>query len=95
MWTIFLRLVHHLIALGEFMRYLLILFPSRILAIDLLKKSTASAIQEDSKALKKLPNHLGILLVEDDFSFPDLANMIVWSVTMGITYISIYDINGE
>ncbi|GFO28293.1 dehydrodolichyl diphosphate synthase complex subunit nus1 [Plakobranchus ocellatus] len=56
---------------------------------------TAPTIQEDSKLLKKIPAHVGIVIVEDEFSFKDLANIIVWSVALGISYISVYDINGE
>ncbi|XP_059153994.1 dehydrodolichyl diphosphate synthase complex subunit nus1-like [Physella acuta] len=95
MKTILLRLIHYLISLGEFLRYLILFLPAQ--TISVYKKSSASIanIQSDSKKLKKLPAHLGFLVVEDEFSFKDLANMIVWSVALGISYISVYDINGE
>ncbi|CAL1527174.1 unnamed protein product [Lymnaea stagnalis] len=92
MKTILLRLIHYLISLGEFLRYLILFLPTQTLSFS--KKSPFS-IQTDSKNLKKLPAHIGLLVVEDEFSFRDLANMIVWSVALGISYISVYDINGE
>ncbi|GFS03477.1 nuclear undecaprenyl pyrophosphate synthase 1 homolog [Elysia marginata] len=58
-------------------------------------RTTASIIHEDSKLLKKKPAHMGILVAEDEFSLKDLANLIVWSVALDISYISVYDINGE
>ncbi|KAH9505559.1 ditrans,polycis-polyprenyl diphosphate synthase [Bulinus truncatus] len=58
-------------------------------------KKSPSTIQTDSKSLKKLPVHVGFLVAEDEFSFRDLANLIVWSVALGISYITVYDINGE
>ncbi|KAI8791911.1 dehydrodolichyl diphosphate syntase complex subunit nus1 [Biomphalaria glabrata] len=63
--------------------------------ISFSKKSVTYKIQSDSKSLKKLPTHVGFVVVEDEFSFRDLANLIVWSVSLGISYITIYDINGE
>lgn len=97
MKTILLRLIHYLISLGEFLRYLILFLPAQTSLISVYKKSAASIvnIQSDSKKLKKLPAHLGFLVVEDEFSFQDLANMIVWSVALGISYISVYDINGK
>ncbi|XP_005103331.1 dehydrodolichyl diphosphate synthase complex subunit nus1 [Aplysia californica] len=95
MRTILLRLVHYLIALGEFLRYLVLFAPSQAFVFARKSAQTPLSIQSDSKSLKKLPSHVGLLVAEDDFSFKDLANMIVWSVSLGISYLTIYDINGE
>ena len=51
-------------------------------------------VQKDFENLKRVPVHLGIVLVEDDVSFKDIANMIIWCMLMGTTYISIYDRSG-
>ena len=51
-------------------------------------------VQADSGYLKRLPVHLGIVVVEDDVSFKDISNMVIWCMLMGITYISIYDRSG-
>ena len=48
----------------------------------------------DSQQLKRVPMHIGIVLVEDDVSFKDLANLIIWCMLTGISYISIYDRSG-
>ena len=87
-----LLLIHYVIALGEFAFGILKFFPQydSIFA----KKHLASVVEADAKKLRKLPLHVGLVVVENDFSFKDLANMIVWSVTMGISYVSIYDMNG-
>ncbi|KAL5010665.1 hypothetical protein ScPMuIL_012970 [Solemya velum] len=52
-------------------------------------------IQADARNLKRLPLHIGLLVLESDFSYRDLANIIVWSITMGVSHISVYDSNGE
>ncbi|RUS75691.1 hypothetical protein EGW08_016557 [Elysia chlorotica] len=91
----FLRLVHYVIALAEFLQYLVLRMPLYGLLASIKSKTTASTINEDSKLLKKVPSHVGILVAEDEFSLKDLANVIVWSVALGISYISVYDINGE
>ena len=91
----FLRLIHYVIALGEFLQHLVLRMPLHALFAPMKLKTTVATIQEDSKLLKKMPAHVGFLLVEDEFSMKDLANMIVWSVALGISYISVYDINGE
>ena len=52
-------------------------------------------ILQDSKHLSKLPDHISFVIVEKDIRFMDLAQMIVWSMAMGISYISIYDREGN
>ncbi|XP_076445781.1 dehydrodolichyl diphosphate synthase complex subunit nus1-like [Babylonia areolata] len=88
-----LRLIHYVLALGEFTFGIFKLFPQykSIFA----PKQHASKVEADAKKLSKLPLHIGMVVVENDFSIKDLANMIVWSVTMGISHISVYDMNGE
>ena len=44
--------------------------------------------------LKRVPIHLGIVLVENEVSYKDLANMVIWCMLTGISYISIYDRSG-
>ena len=91
----FLRLIHYVIALAEFLQHLVLRMPLYAIFTPMKLKTTASTIQEDSKLLKKIPSHVGILVAEDEFSLKDLANVIVWSVALGISYISVYDINGK
>jgi hypothetical protein len=90
---LFLRLIHYTIALGEFafgiwksVQYLDFIFA---------KKQLAFSVEKDRKNLRKLPLHIGFVVTENEFSMTDLANLIVWSVTLGISYISVYDMNGK
>lgn len=48
----------------------------------------------DGKVLDKVPQHVGLLITEDEQYYPDLANVVVWCMTLGISYISIYDQHG-
>ncbi|XP_067675951.1 dehydrodolichyl diphosphate synthase complex subunit Nus1-like [Haliotis asinina] len=91
--TVLLQLIHCLLGLGVFLRQIIFQFP---LAYSVLGKKTAiTKIRSDAKSLKKLPLHVGVVVVENEYSYSDLANIIVWSVAFGISYISVYDINGE
>ncbi|KAK7108754.1 dehydrodolichyl diphosphate synthase complex subunit nus1-like [Littorina saxatilis] len=88
-----LRLIHYVIALGEFAFGVLKYIPQYELLFA--KKHLASKVEADAKKLRKLPLHVGFLVIENEMSYKDLANLIVWSVTMGISYVSVYDMNGE
>lgn len=90
--TLILRLVHHLIAFVELIVGFLKFFPQYNILSS--KKCLPAKVQADAKQLRKLPQHIGLIVVENDISYKDLANIVVWSVTMGISYISIYDVNG-
>lgn len=48
----------------------------------------------DGKSLEKLPVHIGLLLVDEEPSYTDLANLVVWCMAMGISCVSVYDDNG-
>lgn len=56
---------------------------------------THGNIKNDSLNLKKLPRHISFIVLESDISFVDLAQLIVWSMAMGIPYISVYDKEGR
>lgn len=53
------------------------------------RHSHASKIREDAKLLSKVPKHLAIVL-ERKSELEDLGNIILWSVMMGIPYITIH-----
>lgn len=59
-----------------------------------LRTCTCGKIREDSKDLAKLPRHISFVVLESDISFVDLARLIVWSMAVGIPYISVYDREG-
>lgn len=52
-------------------------------------------IRKDSKDLSRLPRHISFVVLEPSISFTDLAQLIVWSMAMGIPYISVYDREGR
>ncbi|XP_078375677.1 dehydrodolichyl diphosphate synthase complex subunit Nus1-like [Oculina patagonica] len=59
-----------------------------------LRTCTHGEIRHDSRNLTKLPRHISFVVLESDISFVDLAQLIVWSMAMGIPYISVYDREG-
>ncbi|XP_067098520.1 dehydrodolichyl diphosphate synthase complex subunit nus1 isoform X1 [Osmerus mordax] len=48
----------------------------------------------DGKSLEKLPLHLGLLITEEEPSYTDIANLVVWCMAVGISYVSVYDNQG-
>ncbi|KAM3602827.1 uncharacterized protein V6R79_011531 [Siganus canaliculatus] len=48
----------------------------------------------DGRSLEKLPIHIGLLVVEEELSYTDIANLVVWCVAVGVSYVSIYDNHG-
>lgn len=49
----------------------------------------------DGRALTKLPVHIGLLVAEEEPSYTDIANLVVWCMTVGISHVSIYDNHGK
>ena len=87
-----LRLVHYILCLAQFLRQTVVHFSNPV--GSLFKKPPLGRIRSDARYLKKLPLHVGLVIVENEYSYRDIANVIVWSVALGISYISVYDING-
>ncbi|KAL7888470.1 hypothetical protein AOLI_G00034440 [Acnodon oligacanthus] len=48
----------------------------------------------DGKALEKLPLHVGLLVVEEEQQYTDIASLVVWCMAVGISYVSVYDHEG-
>lgn len=48
----------------------------------------------DGRSLEKLPLHVGLLIAEDEPSYTDIANLVVWCMAVGISYVSVYDNQG-
>ncbi|KAM6992713.1 dehydrodolichyl diphosphate synthase complex subunit nus1 [Tautogolabrus adspersus] len=48
----------------------------------------------DGRALEKLPVHIGLLVAEEELSYTDTANLVVWCMAVGISYVSVYDQHG-
>ncbi len=49
----------------------------------------------DGRSLEKLPVHIGLLVAEEEPSYTDIANLVVWCMAVGISYVSIYDNHGK
>lgn len=49
----------------------------------------------DGKSLEKLPDHIGLLIAEEEPRYTDIANLVVWCMAVGISYISVYDNHGK
>lgn len=49
----------------------------------------------DCKSLEKLPVHIGLLVAEEEPSYTDIANLVVWCMAVGISYVSVYDNQGK
>lgn len=45
----------------------------------------------DGQSLEKLPVHIGLLVAEEEPSYTDIANIVVWCMAVGISYVSVYD----
>ncbi|XP_043930271.1 dehydrodolichyl diphosphate synthase complex subunit NUS1 isoform X2 [Protopterus annectens] len=48
----------------------------------------------DGRSLQKLPLHLGLLVADEEPSYTDIANVVVWCMAVGISYVSVYDSQG-
>ncbi|KAK4824654.1 hypothetical protein QYF61_017027 [Mycteria americana] len=51
--------------------------------------------RSDGRALQKLPVHMGLVVTEEEPSYADMASLVVWCMAVGISYVSVYDHNGE
>lgn len=49
----------------------------------------------DGRSLEKLPVHIGLLVAEEELSYTDIANLVVWCMAVGISYVSVYDNHGK
>ena len=53
-------------------------------------------LQKDMGNLSKLPRHMTFVINEDvPTDYSDIANLIIWTIAMGIPYITLYDPHGE
>ncbi|KAI3364025.1 hypothetical protein L3Q82_010784, partial [Scortum barcoo] len=52
--------------------------------------------QSDGRSLEKMPVHIGLLVAEEEPSYnvTDIANLVVWCMAVGISYVSVYDNHG-
>ncbi|XP_008396797.1 dehydrodolichyl diphosphate synthase complex subunit nus1 [Poecilia reticulata] len=48
----------------------------------------------DGISLEKLPVHIGLVVAEEELSYTDIANIVVWCMAVGVSYVSVYDHHG-
>ncbi|XDV41386.1 hypothetical protein PO909_010265 [Leuciscus waleckii] len=48
----------------------------------------------EGRTLEKLPIHVGLLITEEEIHYTDIANLVVWCMAVGISYVSVYDNQG-
>ncbi|XP_073532024.1 dehydrodolichyl diphosphate synthase complex subunit NUS1 isoform X3 [Phyllobates terribilis] len=51
----------------------------------------ATPRSRDRAQLGKLPVHIGLLIGEEQESYPDVASLVLWCMALGISYVSVYD----
>lgn len=59
------------------------------------RASRRCRVLTDGKALEKLPLHIGLLVAEEEAQYTDIANVVVWCMALGISYVSVYDNEGK
>jgi len=90
-----LKCVHVFLHLGLFLWSWLYLWSLKPLLTKLKgPKPTLAQCRKDRKRLSKLPCHLGLLVGEEKVSYGDVCTLLVWSMALGISYISLYDWQG-
>lgn len=52
------------------------------------------ATLRELSSLGKLPVHMALLISEDSQSYTDVANLVVWCMAAGISYVTVYDHQG-
>jgi dehydrodolichyl diphosphate syntase complex subunit NUS1 len=51
-------------------------------------------ISRHVKLFDKIPSHLVVIVGNETISYRDLANIAVWCIAAGISFISFYDYHG-
>jgi len=49
----------------------------------------------ERKKLRKIPNHVAVIVVEDSVSLRDLVKVAYWSISLGTQFLTFYDKNGR
>lgn len=58
-------------------------------------KDSAEFVSENISGVLKKPQHLVLILDEENILYEDLARLIIWSLAAGISYFSFYDKTGK
>ncbi|XP_039603570.1 dehydrodolichyl diphosphate synthase complex subunit nus1 [Polypterus senegalus] len=55
---------------------------------------TRARFRVAGKPVEKLPLHVGLLIAGEEPRYNDIANLVVWCMAVGISYVSVYDNQG-
>lgn len=86
---ILLHLVHLLISITIYCKSIIDKYVQCLK--DINDKCAINKLMQELKKIEKRPTHIAFSLNEKEMSYVDLANLVIWCVAMGTTYISIYD----
>ncbi|CAL8393027.1 unnamed protein product [Arctogadus glacialis] len=64
------------------------------LVVEISKRARGRCSRPSGCLVEKLPVHVGLLIVEEQPSYTDIANLVVWCMAVGISYVSVYDNHG-
>ncbi|KAJ9592655.1 hypothetical protein L9F63_015670 [Diploptera punctata] len=91
-WT----LLHLLISIVECIKYSLNAFRRKLenLLYGPFVEYEIGSISKRVKLIDKIPSHLVVIIGNESVSYRDLANIIVWCIAAGISFLSFYDYHG-
>lgn len=93
-YIILLFILYRIADFLEFLHDVWVFIKLKILPPSNGKISDFSEIVKQTHSLPKLPKHITILLGNEEPSYRDLTNIILWSIAAGIPFISFYDHKG-
>lgn len=90
-------IIHALYTYFEFLYSVWVYLFKRVLLIYRTVRSLDDweYVREQANRLEKIPTHITILLGNEEPSYQDLANLVMWSVASGTTFVSLYDHKGK
>ena len=96
MWAVSLRVVHAIQWVRETVQFMMVWIWKAVFYAALKHKgSKLECIQNDVKELRKIPMHIAVIVQEEELSYNDLANIVVWSFSAGVHTVSLYDPRGK
>lgn len=86
--------IHVFFSIGHFLSILLKKISSPKLGY-FLQTIQATNVIEDAQKLNKIPNHLLVVVQEDEVNLHGIADILLWSLFAGIPCITLCDKNGK
>lgn len=62
---------------------------------NIIGGTKTEGVRELKSCLEKIPNHIAFILLENWLDYDVLANLVAWSLVLGIQNISLYDVKGR